>query len=356
MVSIIASALGVGVGVGVRTGPIATTASTHASSVIKHLVLSGGASHGLMEIGALSYLSSRRFYERKNIQTIHATSVGSIVGSLIALDVPWEHVRNYVVDRPWDKVFSLDIPKLITAGNLHALYSKDCFSQILTPLLKSCDLSPDISLEELYGYTNIHLNFYSVRLPSMELARLSHETEPHMRFVDAVQATCAIPLIFPPLIYNGHFYIDGGVYNNYPLRECVREVRDDTHESPLDEILGITFEPEDILSTESETYQKLLNPETHNIPDFLYLLLRSVLSANRKQTKSFQEIPYEVLLPNNRITLDSLTEFIYTKKARADFLDLGERIAKEHWDRWTATAPPPTSDGTPPESSSVVQM
>ena len=356
MVSIVASALGVG------AGAKATTASTRASSVIKHLVLSGGASHGLMEIGALSYLSSRRFYERKNIQTIHATSVGSIVGSLIALDIPWEHVRNYVVDRPWDKVFSLDIPKLITAGNLHALYSKDCFLQILTPLLKSCDLSPDISLKDLYGYTNIHLNFYSVRLPSMELARLSHETEPHMRFVDAVQATCAIPLIFPPLIYNGHFYIDGGVYNNYPLRECVRECareygkeeEGDTHTTPLDEILGITFEPEDILSTESETYQKLLNPETHNIPDFLYLLLRSMLSANRKQTKSPQEILYEVLLPNNRITLDSLTEFIYTKRARADFLDLGEKIAKEHWDRWTATAQ--TSDDTPPESSSAVQM
>lgn len=345
MVSIIANALG--------AGAMATTASTRAPSVIKHLVLSGGASHGLMEIGALSYLSSRRFYERKNIQTIHATSVGSIVGSLIALDIPWEHVRNYVVDRPWDKVFALDIPKLITAGNLHALYSKDCFSQILSPLLKSCDLSPDISLKDLYSYTNIHLNFYSVRLPSMELARLSHETEPHMRFVDAVQATCAIPLIFPPLIYNGHFYIDGGIYNNYPLRDCIREVRVGTHESPLDEILGITFEPEDILSTESETYQKLLNPETHNIPDFLYLLLRSMLSANRKQTKSPQEIPHEVLLPNDRITLDSLTEFVYTKKARADFLDLGERIAKEHWDRWTATAQ--TSDGTPLESSSVVQ-
>ena len=321
-----------------------TPGLSKAVSPIKHLVLSGGGHLGLIEAGVLSFLSERGFYSRSQLQTIHATSVGAIIGAVIALDIPWNHVKAYIVERPWDKVFSFNIEKLLTIWNQQSLFPDECFIKIMEPLLKSQGLSSTATLTEVFGFSGIHLNFYAVDVPSIELVRLSHDTYPDMKLVDAIRATCAIPILFSPLIYNGQIFADGGFSNNYPLRECVsfREAQREkggaaAELSPEDttDILGITFEPEPSLSPDGETHRRLIDPDTHTMPVFLYSLLRGILEKNRRHTRSPISIQYQIVLPNNESTLESLTDFLYNKTARSALLTIGENIAEESLDRWS---------------------
>lgn len=312
-------------------------------SRIKHLVLSGGAHLGLMEAGALSYLSRNGFYHRNQLETIHATSVGAIIGTLVALDIPWNHVRSYIIERPWVKVFSFNVEKLLNIWNQQSLFSDDCFIKIMEPLLKSQGLTAAATLAELYSFSGIHLNFYAVDVPSIELVRLSHDTFPEMKVVDAVRATCAIPILFSPLIYNGQIFADGGFSNNYPLRECI-QMKEGRSAAPCAEtdtsdILGITFEPEPTLSPECDSHKRLINPETHTMPAFLYSLLRGILEKNRRTTRSLISIQYEITLPNNESNLDSLTDFLYNKTTRADLLALGEKEAERALTNWQSSPP-----------------
>ena len=44
--------------------------------------------------------------------------------------------------------------------------------------------------------------------------------------VEAVTASCSIPIIFSPVVINGVHYVDGGLFHNFPVsiirEECER--------------------------------------------------------------------------------------------------------------------------------------
>ena len=55
--------------------------------VIKHLSLCGGGIIGLVMYGTLKRLNKLKFWELKNIESIYACSVGTIIGLMIILDI-----------------------------------------------------------------------------------------------------------------------------------------------------------------------------------------------------------------------------------------------------------------------------
>jgi len=40
--------------------------------------------------------------------------------------------------------------------------------------------------------------------------------------IDFIAASCAIPLVFHPLVIDGHMYVDGGVLNNLPVEPLLK--------------------------------------------------------------------------------------------------------------------------------------
>ena len=39
-----------------------------------------------------------------------------------------------------------------------------------------------------------------------------------MRVLDALQITMSIPFMFKPVLYNDNYYVDGGLYDPYPIK------------------------------------------------------------------------------------------------------------------------------------------
>ncbi len=161
---------------------------------IKHIVMAGGAYNGIYIIGALKHLIEKSFFDIANIKTIYGTSVGGFVGILLCLKIEWTTIIDYILERPWDRdlSFSADmmfnmIPK---KGILDSSYMKIFFAN----LLKAKNLDEEITLKEFYEFSKIKLILFAVDVNTFKVIRISHESHPTLKLIEAVFITCSMPL------------------------------------------------------------------------------------------------------------------------------------------------------------------
>lgn len=75
----------------------------------------------------------------------------------------------------------------------------------------------DITLQELYEKTGNEL-VVTATCVNRRMQRFFHRNHhPDMPVVTAVRMSMSIPLFFVPLKFDGDYYVDGGLLNNFPL-------------------------------------------------------------------------------------------------------------------------------------------
>ena len=74
--------------------------------IIKHLVLCGGGPIGLVEYGALKYLTSNSIIYLKNIESVYTSSIGSIIAFIYILNFDWTWIDDFLIKRPWEKLIN----------------------------------------------------------------------------------------------------------------------------------------------------------------------------------------------------------------------------------------------------------
>lgn len=236
---------------------------------IKHIVITGGGPSGLVSYGALKYLNKSGFWALKDIQSIHASSVGGIISAIILLDYEWEWLDDYFIKRPWEKIFDEFLGNdLFTILSNKGFDSRIFVSYILEPLLKAKDLSTDITLLDLYNKTNVDLSLYATDLNTnikMNTNIINKDTFPNMLLVEAIAITLAFPFIFKPIYIDTHCFIDGGVLNNFPLNFCLK------NNCELNEILAIKnkYNSSQIITYDTNIldYIRLFITKVHNTLD-----------------------------------------------------------------------------------------
>ncbi|EZH74967.1 patatin [Aquimarina atlantica] len=189
------------------------------------LVLSGGGAKGLAHIGALKIIEDAGV----RIDYIGGTSMGAIVGALYAsgyraaeLDSIFRAVdfdafiqdelprsaktfyeredsEKYAVTLPFDK-FKIGLPKGLSKGqNFYNQFSR---------------FTAHVS--EVRDFNNLPIPFFcmATNIETGEQVLLDKGYLP-----DAVAASGALPSVFSPVELNGILMTDGGVTNNYPVKE-----------------------------------------------------------------------------------------------------------------------------------------
>ena len=202
---------------------------------IKHLVLSAGGLAGFPIIGLLKELNNQDFFHIKDVKTVHATSIGTILSTLLILSNDFDLVENYIVNRPWDKFFTINPTSIINIWEEKGILGDEIILEILKPFLQARDFNINITLKEIYDILNIELYFYTTNINAnpMESVELSYINFPDLELYKAIAMSSAVPLVFSPIIVNNKCYIDGGVLNHFPLQNCLN------NNYNLDEILAI---------------------------------------------------------------------------------------------------------------------
>jgi NTE family protein len=247
--------------------------------MIKHLVINGGGPTGLLSYGALRYLFKNDFLNIKNIKSIYGTSIGGVFGVMISLKYDWDTLDDYLTKRPWHKVFKMEPDDLFGLYYNKGLFSFNLVEEFLKPLLEANELSLNTTLKEYYEFNNIDHHFFSTEMNDLKLIDISYKTHPDITLVKALEMTTAIPVLFKPVFLDGKCYIDGGILNNYPVKNCL-----ENEECEYNEILGIYNHYTDKLNIQ----------EDMNILEYLQNLKGLLIKNLQKEHNIQYNIPYEV--------------------------------------------------------------
>ena len=194
--------------------------------------MSGGGPAGLLTYGAARHLAKQKYWILSDIETIYGTSIGSYMGVILTLGYEWEWLDDYFIKRPWDKLIKLDPMSIAEIYHNKGLLSVDFIQETVAPLLTAKGLSTDVTMKELFEFNHIDVHVYTTEINGyrMEKICISHESHPNLPVVNALAMSMAYPFAFAPVCVDGKCYIDGGLLNNYPLRDCIKETKCEENE------------------------------------------------------------------------------------------------------------------------------
>lgn len=275
---------------------------------IKHLVISGGGIVGFSFYGLLRETHKDGIWNIDNIQTIYGTSVGSILGVVIALKYDWETIDDYLIKRPWQNVYKFSMDSILLAFRSKGILDKKIIDDTFSPLFKGKDISINVTLKEFFEITNIELHIFSIDINTFNLIDFSYKTHPDWLVTDAVYCSCSLPILFQPLIKDNICYCDGGFIANYPVKQCV-----DNGANP-DEIFGMCrnsiFDDTSKINENSTLFDYILN--------LLYKTIDKVLNI-----KKMIAIKKEVFIKCPPLSIYDIYETASSMEKRLELISMG---------------------------------
>jgi len=176
------------------------------------LVLSGGGAKALAHAGAF------RALEQANLIPSHivATSMGAVVGAALGAGMSFDQVRRRAMG-----IRRKDVAPFNPLVLLMGLFARSLFPASALRRAIAC-----IVPNTRFQYLRIPLTVTATDLDSGELLLLGGPDEREIELADALYASCALPLYFPPLEADGRRLGDGGLRAVLPLGPA-REVAKD---------------------------------------------------------------------------------------------------------------------------------
>lgn len=293
---------------------------------IKHLVIGGGGPFGLCALGALKYLHDKNFWNISNIQSIYATSIGAVVAIYLSLKYDYEYIEEYLVKRPWEKIFEeIGIENIFELYNNKGLINaRSIFLKKYSILFEAKGLSPNITMKEFYDYSGIEFNFITCDANRFTRVIISHKTHPDIELITALCMTSAFPVIFTPVIIDDKCYIDGGIFSNYAVNICLQETG-----CKNEEVLGIKkYQSSDI-------NEGLINDDS-NIIDFLEKITLNIFNRINDEL-ILEKIPYEVVCNMSVFTTyDAWTQVPFSSEHRNNLIQYGSKVAEEIYENFVS--------------------
>ena len=284
-------------------------------SAIKHLVISGGGPVLISILAVIQELECQKFIKRENIESIYGVSAGAIVGVLYALHFDWETINDYIIKRPWQDVFTIRVKDILDSYTKRGIFDIRTIEKCFKPLLDAKDIPLEINLQDFYQVTKIDLHFFAFDMNQYQLEDISHTSYPELPLLEAIQMTCAIPILLTPVIYGDKCFMDGGVVCNYPLRYCL--------ERP-----GIR--PEEVVGFKnkySEQERKGNVDSNSTLLDYiLNFLFKAIFSMNRQYMEA--AIENEVICDASYLSLELFRSTLSDVQVRKDLFEKGKKEAQ----------------------------
>ena len=171
-----------------------------------NLTIGGGAVKGFAFLGALEYLYKNNLLN--NIENFYGTSVGSILGILFIIgNKPFE-ILNVLLQFNFKEINTFDLTHLQEKYSL----LNDTFFVKINDIFSKKE-NTNITIEEFNKKYKIKINIYATSIQDRKNINLNEETFPKLKVLTAIQASCSIPILFPPVNIDDKLYVDGCLKN-----------------------------------------------------------------------------------------------------------------------------------------------
>jgi NTE family protein len=282
---------------------------------IKHLVIPGGGPVGIKALGALQHLEQNGYWNINNIKTIYATSAGSIITVLLCLKFDWDTINDYIIKRPWNEAYQLNVNQIFEAYSKKGLFDKNIAEIFYKPFFNAKDISLEVTMREFFELCNIEIHLFSLDINHFKLEDISYLTHPELPLLKAIQMSSAIPILISPVFIDDKCYVDGGVACNYPINQCIANAEN------IDEIFGIKNnyikKEKNIVKNESTILEYIMN--------FINRLVNNV-ALRVEQTA----IPNELIYDADSMNWSNIQIALSSKEERQRLIDDGIECGKEY--------------------------
>jgi NTE family protein len=170
-------------------------------------VLSGGGAKAAAHLGALRALRAAGIEPTRYV----GTSIGAVIATGLAAGAPHAELEARLLAVQDREVFRIDRRGLLMGIFARSLLRPEPFHQVLGRLL------PVASFAEL----RLPLSITATDLDSAELVVFGAGGR-EVPLLDALCASCALPLFFPPYLLEGRRLADGGLRAVVPLEVAAR--------------------------------------------------------------------------------------------------------------------------------------
>lgn len=110
------------------------------------------------------------------------------------------------------------IPLTVRNGSIEGLL-KQCLDSLYISNLGDITFSQFNKLAEKYPQIGLkELYVTGTKLSDGSFREFSADKTPNMKIIDAVRITMSFPFGFEPVLYQGEYYADGGIADNYPMQ------------------------------------------------------------------------------------------------------------------------------------------
>ena len=215
-----------------------------------NLTIGGGAVKGFAFLGALEYLNKNNLLN--NIENFYGTSVGSILGILFIIGYKPFEILNTLLQLNFKEINIFDL------NNLQEKYSllNDSFFVKINDIFSKKE-NINITIEEFNKKYKIKINIYATSIQDRRNVNLNEEEFPKLKVLTAIQASCSIPILFPPVNINDKLYVDGCLKNidgvnisdGYIIKSNNTYKKIDNFLSYLLELINCTLQNEKLIST-----------------------------------------------------------------------------------------------------------
>lgn len=263
------------------------------------LALSGGGARGYAHLGVFKMLEECGLKP----DIIAGTSAGALMGTLFADGYSAEEIKLLFTDREFSEFARLQIPK-------SGLFDSERFQHFLKRHLRA-ECIEDLKIPMVIVATDLDNG-------------KSHEFR-EGPIVEAVTASCSIPIIFSPVEIDGVHYVDGGLFRNFPV-SVIRE--------ECERIIGVNVSPllpqkykQTLLHIAERSYHYIFQANTIEDRELCDVLIEAkevglyktfdIESIDEIANIGYQEAAkaFERMIKENK--LDSLIKAIQAKEPRA---------------------------------------
>lgn len=180
-------------------------------ATVDALVLSGGSVSGIIMLGKLYALETEFNVNFQNLKIFAGTSVGAIICLLLIVGYsPFEMTEHLKSSSIWAKIAKS--PFAVIRGE--GVCSLSIIKQELSGMILC-------KKEKIPRFCDVDAKFIcpSFDLDNQKIVYFDSISTPNMNMLDAVIASCAIPFFFEPCIMENSRFIDGGIFDCFPLEK-----------------------------------------------------------------------------------------------------------------------------------------
>ena len=267
------------------------------------LVMNGCGVKGIAFMGALQALDDLNLLN--NFDTFACSSAsGWIIGIYL---LGYSGKELYEIYRKLDgSSFGFISDPLNIFKNFH-VSNFNVFELVFNKLAKNKNINPDITLKEFYELNKKTFIVTSTCINEKKVYYVSYKTFPDIKVIDAIKMTIAVPLYYPPVIYNNKMFVDGGCIDNFPIR---------MFDSELDKVVGIYIES---VIVECDKFNDIFNYINGIIDCFK-------VSYNKLTTDKYSK--YIITIPINQ---NNFLEFSISNDKKDELYNTGYKVIKDYY-------------------------